>query len=163
MLSNLFWCAVCYGFDACFCVRYFLCLNGKELFQWFDGKLQIWNGTADATHWNCVPVRVVNYLLPFYCHYHWVLTLSSAQNTKVEIHVHLFQFWNNFLEKLIIIYNNWLFFLDTNGRGRASKKWKVRERGRWLFFFTTEVCGGKYWRRRGLLPANYPLIFHHVR
>ena len=97
MLSNLFWCAVRYGFDACFCVRYFLCLNGKELFQWFDGKLQIWNGTADATHWNCVPVRVVNYLLPFYCHYHWVLTLSSAQNTKVEIHVHLFQFWNYFL------------------------------------------------------------------
>ena len=85
MLSNLFWCAVRYGFDACFCVRYFLCLNGKELFQWFDGKLQIWNGTADATHWNCVPVRVVNYLLPFYCHYHWVLTLSSALNTSIEM------------------------------------------------------------------------------
>ena len=22
-------------------MRYFLCLNGKELFQWFDGKLQL--------------------------------------------------------------------------------------------------------------------------
>ena len=101
MLSYLFWCAVRYGFDACFCVRYFLCLNGKELFQEFDGKLQIWNGTADATHWKCVPVtvsfkisnflsaagrwRVVNYLLPFYCHYHWVLTLSSALNTSIEM------------------------------------------------------------------------------
>ena len=58
MLSNLFWCAVRYWFDARFCVRYFLCFNGKELFQWFDGKLQIWNGTADAIHWKCVPVIV---------------------------------------------------------------------------------------------------------